>query len=975
MILCLIVLAILCVQFVRDRNVLRQHGLLINQQCYLISAVWRERLNRGRKKCRGMCISDAEGKNTLHRAETCTGTPSCDATCRNIIYRRNIERVYEHLHKLNQREDKINHLVRENIGACKNNYFPIARKTFKNKYIHTFTKGKKKCYINEVGNSVYYRFINKCNSSVYIAVDIEEKEGEAVTSSSHDEAVTSSSHGEAVTSSSHGEAVTSSSHGEAVTSSSHGEAVRGLFPPVVGAIYKETSQEGRNNIKSKGNFTQVYSTCQSKSREEGVTEEKGLIVEKNKYLISIDACSDNLVLCCFLHLLLKGLYKIELSFFLKMNFKKIATDLKNYFTIHFNTEQVANYVYEYVQNFLSKVSTSRKRDIVIINSSGSFSKTKNKQKKEEATKPMTHVHISQSIGVNNNMEIFPYPRVAHMLSGGIDSLMALILLEKKKLYIDNFFFNFNTYDCSRNDMKYVKRICKRRKNLNIINVNDVYFKKVFIPMLRSYSEGKIPNPDIMCNKKIKHDLFFKIIKRICKKKGRDFNYSYISTGHYAILSTNDSSNVNNLFNNKFPYVQGKDIQLKWLNVKKRSRKFRSSFRTRYNLITAMDEKKDQTFFLSSFSERQLSKFLFPLGLYRKSDIKLYMKRNNIDLYNKNETRGLCLYGNVDVHMLLQCYLKGGGNNIQNDDLACKKLKEGKKVSENTYDTFVQQMQMHTRDFLTFKEKYASQLSLNYVNYIISIDDEIVMDRNSDVHLYAIGQNKHITNFIHQLYNRRMKKGEKNYFSSNQWTVFYKKMIRRVTNGAGERERIVARSVAGSVMENFVYVTRNYCDDMFACIRRKCKVMNIRWIAGKCPPCVRMQSGRRQNGRRRHCGETNEKERRMGNYEDRVIFVKTRNNEHIKKAKITFTDDSRDTAYLRLHLRDIGLSPGQIITFYFPFIIKKDGSTKYVLSLRKYANHPVFFHCIGTSEISHQYLDKGLYRRIRKIHEGANLTIF
>ncbi|SBT32693.1 tRNA methyltransferase, putative [Plasmodium ovale wallikeri] len=968
MILCLIILAILCVQFVRDRNVLRQHGLRINPQCYLISALCRERLSRGRKECRGMCISDAESKNALHRAETCAGTPSCDATCRNVNYRRNIERVYEHLHKLNQREDKINYLVRENIGACKNNYFPIARKTFKNKCIHAFTKGEKKCYINEVGNSVYYRFINKCNSSVYIAVDIVEKEGEAVTSSCN---------GEAVTSSCHGEAVTSSCHGEAVTSSCHGEATRGLFPPVVGAIYKGKRQEERNNIKSKGNFTQAYSTCQRKSIEEGVTEDKGLIVEKKKYLISIDACSDNLVLCCFLHFLFKGLYKIELSFFLKMNFKKIATDLKNYFTIHFNTEQVANYVYEYIENFLSKISTSRKRDIVIIDSSSSFSKTKNVEKKEEATKPMTHVHVSESIGVINNMEIFPYPRVAHMLSGGIDSLMALIMLEKKKLYIDNFFFNFNTYDCSRNDMKYVKRICKRRKNLNIINVNDFYFKKVFIPMLRSYSEGKIPNPDIMCNKKIKYDLFFKIIKRICKKKGREFNYSYISTGHYAILSTNDSSNVNNLFNNNFPYVQGKDTHLTWLNVKKRPRQIRSSLRTRYNLIYAMDEKKDQTFFLSSFSERQLSKFLFPLGLYRKSDIKLYMKRNNIDLYNENETRGLCLYGNVDVHMLLQCYLKGG-NNMQDDELVCKKSNEEGKGSGNTYDTSLQQMHAHThthtRDFVTFKEKYASQLSLNYVNYIISIDDEIVMDRNSDVHLYAIGQNKHITNFIHQLYNKRMKKGEKNSFSSNQWTVFYKKMIRRVTKGAGEKERTVGGSVDGSVdgsvMENFVYVTRNYRDDMFACIRRKCKVMRIRWIGGKCPPCVK-----RQSGRRRRRGEANGTEQRMGKHEDRVIFVKIRNNEKIKKAKITFTDGSWDTAYLRLQLRDIGLSPGQIITFYFPFIMRKDGSTKYVLSLRKYADRPVFFHCIGTSEISHQYLDKGLYRRIRKIHEEANLTIF
>ncbi|ETW33454.1 hypothetical protein PFTANZ_05830, partial [Plasmodium falciparum Tanzania (2000708)] len=89
------------------------------------------------------------------------------------------------------------------------------------------------------------------------------------------------------------------------------------------------------------------------------------------------------------------------------------------------------------------------------------------------------------------MKLFTYPRIAHMLSGGVDSLMALHLLERKKFYVDNYFFNFTNADCSKNDIKYVKDICKNNKrNLFIININDEYFDEVLVPMLFFYADGK-----------------------------------------------------------------------------------------------------------------------------------------------------------------------------------------------------------------------------------------------------------------------------------------------------------------------------------------------------------------------------------------------------------------------------------------------------------------------------------------------------
>ncbi|EUR71942.1 hypothetical protein PFBG_02968 [Plasmodium falciparum 7G8] len=124
------------------------------------------------------------------------------------------------------------------------------------------------------------------------------------------------------------------------------------------------------------------------------------------------------------------------------------------------------------------------------------------------------------------------------------------------------------------------------------------------------------------------------------------------------------------------------------------------------------------------------------------------------------------------------------------------------------------------------------MNLHYKNYLINLDDQTILDINSDIHLYAIGQHKNVTNYLHNLYNKKMiningykKKHVKNVISSFQWIVVYKK---------------IKRDMSTNLIHNFIYLTKNYDQDLFTHIRTKCKLHNIKWIEGKLPACIKKQ---------------------------------------------------------------------------------------------------------------------------------------
>ncbi|EDL43005.1 tRNA methyl transferase, putative [Plasmodium vivax] len=800
-------------------------------------------------------------------SEQCRG----DETKRNERYEARIRNVCEELRRMTDREDKMKHLmehlVKENTNGWAVSFGePVVRKSFTLRGKSKRGSAGRNCFVNEVRAGVSYRYVERCNSNLFLGVDVVEAGKEAICNASGDASC----------------------------------------PPTEQAAPPSGHSLDGPHWRS--------------------------ILGGKKFWITVDGFSDNIVLRCFLRVLLEGLKDLDLERFLSMGFEGVVSELSSLYTIH------------------------------------------------------------------------QYPRVAHMLSGGVDSLMALRLLERKKFYVHNFYLHFAHQDCSKSDLQYVKQICSKRKNLFIVNVNEEYTEQVLIPMLRSYSEGQIPNADILCNEKVKYHLLMRTMRKLCRERGGGWNYSYVSTGHYAMISTNDEANANRLFNGNFPYVGDElDGEIP-----------RRGPRKRYKLIVGRDERKDQTFFLSSFSEKQLSKFLFPLCLRRKSDVKRIMERRAAGQYNRRETRGLCLYGRVDMHSLLGLYLggaavepaggqpEGGRDSVERGKDSVERGKDSVERESDpieggsdpteaalpikaatpanpAYPAYPNSAarrlqwakdQLHSPEFRAFREKHLPSFNLRFKNYIISVEDGTVMDTNEGVHLYAIGQKKYITNHLHQLYNSKGKgrgrgRGgacEKNVTSSCQWTVVYKKMLRRAS---------------GNVKENFIYVSRDYESGLFRQLRGRCRLGAFRWVASA-PPS--------------HLGEAEAEKRQTVPLAvqpampltmpltvppiGRPICVKVRNSEEIKEAQIAL-DDAGQTAYLTLRQKDIGLSPGQIVTFYLPFIVKRSGRAKYLYSLRRRKGEeaPPFFHCLGSARITNQYLNRGLYRRLMEIHRRNSLPLW
>jgi tRNA-specific 2-thiouridylase len=137
-----------------------------------------------------------------------------------------------------------------------------------------------------------------------------------------------------------------------------------------------------------------------------------------------------------------------------------------------------------------------------------------------------------------------------------------------------------------------------------------YKKNVIEYFYRSYKNGITPNPDIMCNKEIK----FKLFLNKCLALGADA----IATGHYAQIRKNEDH---------------------------------------FELLKGRDKNKDQSYFLCTLDQYQLSKTLFPVGSYAKSTIRSIAKRNNLLTHDKKDSQGICFIGEVDLREFLKIRLK------------------------------------------------------------------------------------------------------------------------------------------------------------------------------------------------------------------------------------------------------------------------------------------------------------------------------
>lgn len=210
-------------------------------------------------------------------------------------------------------------------------------------------------------------------------------------------------------------------------------------------------------------------------------------------------------------------------------------------------------------------------------------------------------------------------RVVVGLSGGVDSSVSAYLLKEQGHEVIGLFMK-NWHDDSvtisdecpwledSNDAMLVAD--KLGIPFQTVDLSETYKERIVDYMFDEYERGRTPNPDVLCNREIKFDVFLDI--------AMDLGADYVATGHYC---QRDSFTVN-----------GKEI---------------------YQLKAGADPNKDQSYFLCQVSQEQLAKTLFPIGHLQKSEVRAIAAEQDLITAGKKDSQGLCFIGKVRLPDFLQ----------------------------------------------------------------------------------------------------------------------------------------------------------------------------------------------------------------------------------------------------------------------------------------------------------------------------------
>ncbi len=214
-------------------------------------------------------------------------------------------------------------------------------------------------------------------------------------------------------------------------------------------------------------------------------------------------------------------------------------------------------------------------------------------------------------------------RVVVGISGGVDSSVAAFLLQRqgyevRGLFMINWHDTTGTLagDCPWNDDLIFAELVAKKLGipLQVVDFSEEYRRRVVDYMFREYERGRTPNPDVLCNREIKFDLF----TRTALELGAD----YIATGHYCRKDV--------------VYADPKDI---------------------IRLLCGTDADKDQSYFLCQLSQQQLRPVLFPVGSLYKKDVRQIAREQNLATAGRKDSQGICFVGKVDLPGFLKQKLK------------------------------------------------------------------------------------------------------------------------------------------------------------------------------------------------------------------------------------------------------------------------------------------------------------------------------
>ena len=277
-------------------------------------------------------------------------------------------------------------------------------------------------------------------------------------------------------------------------------------------------------------------------------------------------------------------------------------------------------------------------------------------------------------------------RIVVGLSGGVDSSVAAYLLKQQGHEVIGLFMrNWNDASVTledecpwvedSNDALLVAQ--KLGIPFQVIDMSELYKERIVDYMFAEYEKGRTPNPDILCNREVKFDVFLQTALSLGADK--------VATGHYARVSS-------------FVDERGEEI---------------------YQLLAGKDNNKDQSYFLCQLNQNQLSKALFPIGELTKPEVREIAREIGLVTADKKDSQGLCFIGKVSLPTFLQQQLIPKEGEIVEIFSDYKEFHKGMLIFETKLDEL---------KYLSKKIKYQKE-------------DGKVIGKHQGAQFFTIGQSK------------------------------------------------------------------------------------------------------------------------------------------------------------------------------------------------------------------------------------------
>ena len=277
-------------------------------------------------------------------------------------------------------------------------------------------------------------------------------------------------------------------------------------------------------------------------------------------------------------------------------------------------------------------------------------------------------------------------RIVVGLSGGVDSSVAAYLLKQQGHEVIGLFMrNWNDASVTledecpwvedSNDALLVAQ--KLGIPFQVIDMSELYKERIVDYMFSEYEKGRTPNPDILCNREVKFDVFLQTALSLGADK--------VATGHYARVSS-------------FVDERGEEI---------------------YQLLAGKDNNKDQSYFLCQLNQNQLSKALFPIGELTKPEVREIAREIGLVTADKKDSQGLCFIGKVSLPTFLQQQLIPKEGEIVEIFSDYKEFHKGMLLFETKLDEL---------EYLSKKIKYQKE-------------DGKVIGKHQGAQFFTIGQSK------------------------------------------------------------------------------------------------------------------------------------------------------------------------------------------------------------------------------------------